>query len=57
MKHEELLTVKEVADILKLNILTVYDYIKRGEFRAIKLGRNYRVDRKEFDKFIRNHTI
>ena len=56
MKHEELLTVKEVADILKLNILTVYDYIKRGEFRAIKLGRNYRVDRKEFDKFIQSHT-
>lgn len=46
------LTTQEVADILKLNILTIYEYIRSGELQAIKLGRNYRIEEINLDKFI-----
>lgn len=56
MKKKEYLKVKDIADMLGLSILTIYEYIKRGEVQAIKLGRNYRVERKEFERFIKRHT-
>lgn len=56
MKQKQYLKVKEIADILGLSILTIYEYIKRGEVQAIKLGRNYRVERREFNKFLKRHS-
>lgn len=51
------LTAKEVASTLKLNILTVYEYIRNGKLRAIKFGRSYRVEEKDLDKFIKEHQV
>jgi|WetSurMetagenome_2_1015567.scaffolds.fasta_scaffold25286_2 excisionase family DNA binding protein len=47
-----LLTAKEVANYLKLNILTIYQYVRGGKLKAVKFGRNYRIEKKELDKFI-----
>ena len=49
------LTVQEVADILRINTLTAYEYIRRGELIAIKIGRNYRVREIDFQKFVKQH--
>ena len=51
------LTVREVADILRINVLTVYEYIKSGKVRALKLGRNYRIDVEEFNRFIKKNSV
>ena len=51
------LTAKEVADILKLNILTVYEYIRKGMLVAVKFGRNYRIEEKNLDRFIKEHEV
>ena len=51
------LTAKDVANILKLNILTVYEYIRNGKLRAIKFGRTYRVEEKDLDRFIKEHEV
>lgn len=40
---EETLTVKEVADVLKLKKRTVYELIRSGMLPASKIGRSYRV--------------
>lgn len=47
------LTVKEVAAILKLNPITVYEYIRAGSLPAFRFGRYYRVDAHDFERFIR----
>lgn len=39
----EFLTVKEVADILKIPPRTVYGLIQRGELKAVKVGRRIRI--------------
>ncbi len=54
---ERLLTVKEVATILKLNTLTVYAYIRKRQLPAVKFGRNYRIESKDLAKFIKEHHL
>jgi excisionase family DNA binding protein len=42
----------EVARLLKLNIETIYHYIKKGDLPAAKLGRKYIVTEKDLESFI-----
>lgn len=49
------LTTKEVADILKLNILTVYKYIGKNRLKAVKFGRTYRIEEKDLNKFVESN--
>lgn len=54
---EEVLTAKQVADELKINITRVYKWIQVGELVATDLGtsarHNYRIKRSDLDNFIR----
>ena len=54
MKNESkyFYTAQEVADILKVNIMTIYRYIKAGKITAYKIGKEFRIEKKEFDKFL-----
>jgi len=54
---EELLTVQEVARYLRLNPLTIYDYIRAGNLKAVKFGRSYRVVYRDLIEFINNHKV
>jgi len=40
--YNDLLTASEVAEIIRVNKSTVYKLIKRGDIKAIKLGREYK---------------
>lgn len=40
---ERYLTPQEVADLLKIKKNTVYDMIKKGSLRAVKVGKQFRV--------------
>jgi excisionase family DNA binding protein len=51
------LTAQEVAKILKLNIMTVYEYIREGKLKAIKFGRNYRILNEDFEEFIDEQRV
>jgi excisionase family DNA binding protein len=57
MHTYSLLTIKEVANLLKLNTLTVYEYVRTGQLQAVKLGRNYRIDYSDLNKFIKEHRV
>jgi excisionase family DNA binding protein len=46
---DELLTVAEVAERLKLNPQTVYNWISAGSLPAARIGRGVRVRREDFD--------
>lgn len=48
----ELLTTREVADKLKIDPTTVTYYIRKGQLKAIKLGRGYRVSQEELERFL-----
>lgn len=40
---DDLLTVRQVAFILKIHPLTVRRYIKEGKLKAVKIGGNVRI--------------
>ena len=52
MKPKEFYTSQELADKLQVNIMTIYRYIKRKKLKAYKIGKEFRIDRSEFDKFL-----
>ncbi len=52
MKQDKFYTAKEMADILKLNVMTIYRYIKRGKVKAYKIGKEFRIEKGEFNKFL-----
>ena len=57
MPQTTLLKVSEVAQVLKLNILTVYQYSRQEKLSAVKIGRNYRIEEKDLRGFIEQHKV
>ena len=40
---DALLSVEQVAEILKLNVRTVRNYVRRGSLKATRVGKQYRI--------------
>ncbi len=51
-KEKEFYKAEDLAKLLEVNIMTIYRYIKAGRLKAYKLGREFRIERGEFDKFL-----
>jgi excisionase family DNA binding protein len=50
--NARLLTVNEVADLLRVSRMTVYRLIKDGQMKAIRVGRNYRLREDDVDEYL-----
>ncbi|WP_432358892.1 substrate-binding domain-containing protein [Sporosarcina sp. UB5] len=44
-------TTEEIANLLKVSKLTVYDLIKKGELRAYRVGRQMRIDAEDLEAY------
>ncbi|MFH1745017.1 MAG: helix-turn-helix domain-containing protein [bacterium] len=51
-KNKRFYTAQELADLLGYNIMTIYRYIKSGKLKAYKVGKEFRILKKEFDNFL-----
>jgi putative resolvase len=54
---EKLLSVNDIIETLNVSKLTIYRYIKAGKLPAYKIGRDYRIKQKDFDKLLENKKI
>lgn len=52
MKDKPFYKAEDLAEQLEVNIMTIYRYIKAGRLRAYKLGREFRIEKKDFDNFL-----
>lgn len=50
--QKEFYTAKELAEMLSLNVMTIYRYIKGGNLKAYKIGKEYRIEHSEFERFM-----
>ena len=50
--EQSLITTREVADRLKLNIEVVRRKLRNGDIKATKVGRLWRVSDEELQKYI-----
>jgi excisionase family DNA binding protein len=46
------LTVAEVAAMLRVSEMTIYRLIKAGELRALQIGKSYRLREDDVDAFL-----
>lgn len=49
---KEFYTARELADKLRVNIMTIYRYLKNGRLKAHKIGKEFRIGRREFEGFL-----
>ena len=51
--EKEFYKAEDLAKLLEVNIMTIYRYIKAGRLKAHKIGRDFRIDKKEFQSFLK----
>ena len=54
---DPLLTVGEVAGIMRVSNMTVYRLIKSGQLSAIRVGKNYRIRRLDVDRYLTDRAV
>jgi len=55
MNNRDFYTAQELADTLRVNIMTIYRYIKAGKLKAYKFGKEFRIAANEFNNFLKNN--
>ena len=45
-------TVDEIRSILGISRTAAYDLVKQGCFHCIRVGRNYRISKESFDRWL-----
>ncbi len=48
----KILTIKETADFLKINMHTAYRYAREGTIPSIRLGKSLRVDEEVLERWL-----
>ncbi|MDQ3619508.1 MAG: helix-turn-helix domain-containing protein [Actinomycetota bacterium] len=52
-----LLTVDEVARLMRVSNMTVYRLIKSGQMAAIRVGKNYRIRRRDMERYLSDRAV
>ena len=47
MKKDEFVTIPQLAKILGLSRIAVYKKVKKGQIKAVRIGRNYAIPQKQ----------
>ena len=56
--NDEFLTIEDVAQNLKVTRQTVSKYIRDKELNAVKINKNYRISKEDYENFlIKNSTL
>lgn len=50
-----LLTPNEVAEILAVTVGTVYEWLRQGRIRSVRLGRLWRVREQDLEEYVERH--
>lgn len=54
MADKSFYKAEDLAEKLDVNIMTIYRYIKAGKLRAYKIGKEFRIDKQEFEQFLKS---
>jgi excisionase family DNA binding protein len=54
---DRLLTVGEVAGLMRVSNMTVYRLIKSGSLAAIRVGKNYRIRESDVNRYLTDRAV
>jgi excisionase family DNA binding protein len=52
-QEKEFYLVEELAEKLRVSTMTIYRYIKAKKVKAHKIGKEFRIEQKDFDTFLK----
>lgn len=52
MTNDQYYSIEEVAKTLKVAYLTVYRWIQKKKLKAVKAGKQYRIEKIELERFM-----
>jgi putative molybdopterin biosynthesis protein len=55
--QQNLFTLSEVSQILRVSKMTVYRYISQGKLKAYKFGKQFRIDEYDLASFLVNASF
>lgn len=50
-------TPHEVSKLLRIRLATVYEMIEDGDIPAIRIGKNYKIPKAQFDTWVSNKIV
>lgn len=53
-KDKDFYRAEDLAEKLDVNIMTIYRYIKAEKLKAYKIGKEFRIDKDEFERFLKS---
>jgi excisionase family DNA binding protein len=56
MLSRQFLSVKDVADLLKVGEVAVRSWIKHGDLRAVDVSREWRIAPRDLESFLQRHA-
>ena len=54
---QSLLTVSEVANMMRVSKMTVYRLIKSGQLPALRVGKNFRIRADDVDTYLNDRAV
>ena len=54
---DELYTPLEVAKMLRVTRTTIYEHIKNGQLKAIRIGNRYRISKAHLEEYIQQNAV
>jgi excisionase family DNA binding protein len=57
LSEVRVLTVAEVASIMRVSKMTVYRLVHSGELPAVRVGRSFRVPEQAVDDYLRHSLV
>ncbi|NTU60907.1 MAG: helix-turn-helix domain-containing protein [Caldiserica bacterium] len=55
MEDKKLLSLKEAAEMLGIHYTTMRQYVRRGKFPVVRIGRLLKIEAKDIEDYIKNN--
>ena len=55
-KYNDILTVEELCEVLRIGKNTAYKLLKNGEIKSIKIGKVYKIPKKSVKKYLEQNS-
>lgn len=55
-KYNDILTVEELCEVLRIGKNTAYKLLKSGEIKSIKIGKIYKIPKKSVRKYFEQNS-
>lgn len=57
MEEKKLLSLKEAAELLGIHYTTMRQYVRKGKFPVVRIGRLLKIEARDIESYIRDNKV